>query len=108
MKELTLQMKNCLLRGQLNEFGNLLHEAWVSKKKLDAQISNPKIDELYETARKNGALGGKILGAGGGWYLLLYVPFDTKHKISNELEKKGGQVVPFSFEFNGLQTWIAK
>jgi D-glycero-alpha-D-manno-heptose-7-phosphate kinase len=108
MKELTIQMKNLLLRGKLAEFGALLHEAWLSKKNLDPNITNSQIDILYETARKYGALGGKILGAGGGGYLLLYCPFDKKHVIAKELEQAGGQVVPFSFGQRGLEVWEAK
>lgn len=105
MKEITVVMKNALLRGQLDEFGALLHAGWENKKKLARAITSSHIDELYATARRNGALGGKLLGAGGGGYLLLYCPFDKKHVISQELEKVGGQVVHFGFDFHGLQTW---
>jgi D-glycero-alpha-D-manno-heptose-7-phosphate kinase len=69
------------------------------------QITNDTIDALYATARKHGALGGKILGAGGGGYLLLYCEFDKKHIIAEELEKLGGQFVEFTFDHHGLQTW---
>lgn len=106
-KEIAISMKNALLRGKINDFGGLLHEAWLGKKNLDPQITSPEIDELYETARKNGAIGGKILGAGGGGYLIIYCDFYRKHIIAEELEKHGGQVVDFGFDFNGLQTWIA-
>lgn len=105
LKELTVSMKNALLLGQLDEFGSLLHDAWINKKKLAKQITTHSIDLLYETARKNGALGGKILGAGGGGYLLVYCPFDKKHKIAAELEKVGGQIVKFGFDELGLQSW---
>jgi D-glycero-alpha-D-manno-heptose-7-phosphate kinase len=69
------------------------------------QISDPFIDELYETARKNGALGGKVSGAGGGGYMFFYCPFDRKHLVAEALEKMGAQVVDFNFDFYGLQTW---
>jgi len=105
LKDITLAMKNKLLRGKLDDFGDLLHEGWLNKQKLDAQISNSQIAELYETARQNGALGGKITGAGGGGYLLLYCPFDRKHVIAEKLEALGGQIVGFGFEPRGLQTW---
>lgn len=105
LKELTIEMKNALLQGRVADFGALLHDAWLQKRLLDRDISNQKIDELYETARKNGAIGGKILGAGGGGYLLVFCPFDKKHVIAQNLEEHGGQVVEFAFEFNGLQTW---
>jgi len=105
MKKITIDMKNALLQNRLTDFGYLLHEAWQNKKMMAAQITSSQIDTLYETARNHGALGGKILGAGGGGYLLLYCPFDQKHQIAAELEKLGGQVVEFTFDFHGLQTW---
>ncbi|HZD58182.1 MAG TPA: hypothetical protein VE136_15735 [Anaerolineales bacterium] len=105
LKEITVALKNALLQGRLDDFGGLLNEAWFNKKKMAKQITSSTIDTLYETARKNGALGGKILGAGGGGYLLLYCPFDRKHIIAEELEKLGGQVVEFTFDYHGLQTW---
>jgi D-glycero-alpha-D-manno-heptose-7-phosphate kinase len=105
LKAITIEMKNALLRGQLTEFGALLHDAWENKKKMAQQISNPFIDELYETARKNGALGGKVSGAGGGGYMFFYCPFDRKHLVAEALEKMGAQVVDFNFDFYGLQTW---
>ncbi len=108
IKESAIQLKNALLQNRLNDFGALLHEAWVQKKRMAKQITNPHIDELYEVARKHGALGGKILGAGGGGYLLLYCEFDKKHIVAREVEKLGGQVVGFTFETRGLQTWRAK
>lgn len=107
LKDLTVEMKNALLTGRLNDFGELLHAAWLHKKNLDANISNSHIDELYEAARERGAIGGKILGAGGGGYLLVYCPFDKKHLIAERLEQLGGQVVEFSFDHEGLQTWEA-
>jgi D-glycero-alpha-D-manno-heptose-7-phosphate kinase len=108
MKEITVQMKNALLQGHLNDFGCLLHEAWNNKKKMAKQITTSNIDLLYEAARANGALGGKILGAGGGGYLMLYCRFDKKHLIAEALEKLGGQVVEFTFDYHGLQTWEVK
>jgi D-glycero-alpha-D-manno-heptose-7-phosphate kinase len=105
LKALTIDMKNALLQGKLNDFGELLHVAWDQKKKLAKQITNPHIDELYAAARGLGALGGKILGAGGGGYLLVYSPFQVKHLISQRLEELGGQVIEFGFDMHGLQTW---
>ncbi len=108
LKKITIEMKNALLQGRLTDFGLLLHQAWINKKKMARQITNSTIDTLYDTARKHGALGGKILGAGGGGYLLLYCEFDKKHSVAEELEKLGGQVVEFTFEHRGLQTWEVK
>ncbi len=105
LKAITIAMKNALLQGRLNQLGELLHQAWIEKKHLAGAISNEKIDHLYHIALAKGALGGKILGAGGGGYLLLYCPYNRKHSIATELEKLGGQVTPFSFETQGLTTW---
>ncbi|NUQ65489.1 MAG: GHMP kinase [Pirellulales bacterium] len=108
LKRITIELKNALLQGRLDDFGMLLHDAWCNKKKLAKQITTSQIDQLYEVAREAGAIGGKILGAGGGGYLLLYCPFDRKHLIAAAVEKLGGQVVPFTFDHYGMQTWEVK
>lgn len=105
LKGITIQMKNALLQGKLNDFGGLLHYAWENKKKMASKITAPFIDEMYRAACKKGALGGKILGAGGGGYLLVYAPFNRRHIIAEELERLGGKMVTFDFEFKGLRTW---
>jgi D-glycero-alpha-D-manno-heptose-7-phosphate kinase len=107
MKALAIQMKNLLVLNNLDQFGELLHEAWGLKKQLATRISDAQIDELYERARQAGAIGGKILGAGGGGYLLLFCPFERKHIIARELESAGAQPVDFAFDERGLQTWTA-
>jgi len=104
-KALAFAMKNALLLGQIDEFGWLMHQAWENKKKFSNKITDPEIDGLYATARQNGAVGGKLLGAGGGGYFLFLCEFDRKHTLAQKLEELGGKVVSFSFEFNGLQTW---
>lgn len=104
-KQLALDMKNALLRHKLDEFGDLLHSAWQAKKNLSPKISNGSIDEMYETARKHGALGGKITGAGGGGYMLLYCQFERKHKVAEALKMQGFLPTEFAFEPHGLQTW---
>ena len=104
-KDLALKMKKALLHGRLDDFGDLLNTAWEYKKKLSPRITNPTIDELYSEARKTGALGGKIMGAGGGGFMLLYCPFEQKHKIAARLKQIGGSLSEFAFEEHGLQTW---
>jgi len=106
LKRITIDMKNALLRGRLSDFGDLLHHAWWNKKRMADTITNPKIDELYETARKKGALGGKITGAGGGGHMILFCPFDRKHKIRESLEKAGACIIPFHLEPFGVQSWV--
>jgi D-glycero-alpha-D-manno-heptose-7-phosphate kinase len=93
------------LKGELDRFGELLHQAWLHKRNFSTKITTPVIDKLYKIAREKGAVGGKILGAGGGGYMLLYCDFQRKHKIAEALEKAGGQIVEFGFEFKGLRTW---
>jgi D-glycero-alpha-D-manno-heptose-7-phosphate kinase len=104
-KQLALEMKRALLHGRLDDFGDLLNTAWEYKKKMSPKISNPAIDELYSEARKAGALGGKIMGAGGGGFMLFYCPFEGKHKIAARLKEIGASLTEFAFEDHGLQTW---
>lgn len=104
-KELAIAMKNALLLGKINEFGSLLHEAWCAKKKFSPKVTDPNIDELYELARQNGAIGGKLLGAGGGGYLLFLCKFDKRHIVAEKLERAGGKITNFAFDFEGMQSW---
>lgn len=104
IKDLATQMKNALLLGNLNGFGNLLHQEWVNKQKLDKMIGNEYINSIYEEALKNGALGGKLIGAGGGGHFLLYCDSKMKALIAKEIGKKC-DIVPFDIETNGLQSW---
>lgn len=92
-----------ILKGQddLSAFGQLLHESWTIKRGLTNKISTPFIDELYNTARSAGALGGKILGAGGGGFLLLFAKPEYHSKIREKLGKL--LHVPFQFENSGSQ-----
>ncbi|MBM3267567.1 MAG: GHMP kinase [Candidatus Sericytochromatia bacterium] len=108
MKSLAIELKNALLRGRLRYFGELLHVAWEVKKRLAAEITTGEVDRLYAAAREAGALGGKLLGAGGGGYLLLFCPFDRKHLVREALEREGGQIVRFNFEHAGLRTWLVE
>ncbi|UCE03521.1 MAG: GHMP kinase [Candidatus Latescibacterota bacterium] len=104
-KVIAIEMKAALLQARLRDFGHLMHDAWLNKKLMAQRITNPDIDALYQTARAHGALGGKILGAGGGGYLLLMCEFGRKHIIARKLEEMGAQAVDFHFVEHGLQTW---
>jgi D-glycero-alpha-D-manno-heptose-7-phosphate kinase len=108
LKAETLDMKKAFLLGDIDGMGELLHQAWEQKKRLDEGISNDRVDMLYHLARKEGAIGGKMPGAGGGGYFLLLTRFDRKHRVAAVLEKHGGQVVPFHFERGGLLTWSSR
>jgi D-glycero-alpha-D-manno-heptose-7-phosphate kinase len=104
-KQLAVDMKSALLRHRLDDFGDLLHSAWEAKRRMSTKISNPLIEEMYATARKNGALGGKITGAGGGGFILFYCQFEKKLKIAEALRQLGAVTKEFAFEGHGLQTW---
>jgi D-glycero-alpha-D-manno-heptose-7-phosphate kinase len=104
-KRLAADMKNVLLRGKIDELGELLDEGWLAKRKFSDKMTDPDIDELYETAKNNGVIGGKLLGAGGGGYFLLLCEHDKWHKVAEAITRMNRKKVDFSFEFNGLQTW---
>lgn len=104
-KEIALEMKKALLLGDFTKFGELLHEAWEQKKKFSKMVSKQYINDLYDLARKNGALGGKLTGAGGGGFMLFFCEPNTEQIVANELEKAGAKPVNFVFDFDGLQTW---
>ena len=104
-KDLAFSMKNALLLGKLGEFGSLLHRAWSCKKRFSGKITHAHIDGLYELARANGAIGGKLLGAGGGGYLLFLCEFDKWHRVAEAVEEAGGRIVNFTFDHLGMQSW---
>jgi D-glycero-alpha-D-manno-heptose-7-phosphate kinase len=106
--ELTYGMRNQLLRGKLLEFGESLNQAWQLKRQFSSQISNSSLDHIYDTAIKSGAIGGKLLGAGGGGFFLFFVPATRKHQLMNALEKIGKAIRPFRFEEKGLQGWTVR
>ena len=98
MCRLAKDMKHSLENNDLSDFGQILHEGWQRKRELARGISMPKIDELYETAMEYGAEGGKILGAGGGGFLLFYCPKEKQECLRNKLRLN---TFPFSFEHDG-------
>ena len=101
--DITIQAKKILMNEKisLDNFGNLLNEQWYLKKKLSNNISNSNIDKIYNTAIKAGAIGGKLLGAGGGGFLVFYARKEDHKKIINSL--KNYLIIPFRFDNNGSQ-----
>ena len=103
LKQLAVRARRYLQDGDLDGFGCLLHAGWVLKQQMASRISNTHIDDLYSTARDAGALGGKIVGAGGGGYLLLYCPRERQEQVrdalrhlpelSFHLERDGSKVI---------------
>jgi D-glycero-alpha-D-manno-heptose-7-phosphate kinase len=105
LKALAVEMKSALLHRKLDEFGRLLDLEWQHKRRMSTRISSPELDDLYKIARDEGAIGGKIAGAGGGGYMLLYCPFDRKRQIRDRLRELGVWMSDVSLEPLGLQTW---
>lgn len=101
MKKLAILARNALNEKEFDEFGLLLHKGWEFKKQMASCISNSEIDRVYEEALKAGALGGKIPGAGGGGFLLLYCPLDRQDAVRNAM--KGFQELPFNLERDGTK-----
>jgi D-glycero-alpha-D-manno-heptose-7-phosphate kinase len=91
--------RRLLLAGQLDDLGRLLHEGWLLKQQLAAGIANEAIEAMYATARRAGALGGKVCGAGGGGFLLLYCPREEQTRLRAALQ--GYQELPFHLEPDG-------
>ena len=103
LQKLVEPMKAALLAGELREFGLLLHKGWEIKKQLSSKISNHRINEMYELALQNGALGGKITGAGGGGFLLLFCPPAHQDDLRNALSQSGAREMGFEFDSQGAQ-----
>jgi D-glycero-alpha-D-manno-heptose-7-phosphate kinase len=104
VKDLGLRSKETLMAGKTAEFGALLHEHWEHKRKRSTGMSNPHIDEWYELGMKNGALGGKLVGAGGGGFLMFYA--EDRNRLRHAMSKAGLEEVRFQFDFEGTKTLI--
>jgi D-glycero-alpha-D-manno-heptose-7-phosphate kinase len=103
--EMTYEMKEALLKGRLLRFGELLDEAQLNKKRMNPHVMDSSLDGLCELAKQHGAIAGKLCGAGGGGYLLLFVQGQRRHEVREALEKAGCQFTDFAFDDHGLQVW---
>lgn len=101
IRDMVEEGKEYLIKGKLDDFGRLLHQGWERKKKLAQGINNPRIEEIYQAARKARALGGKICGAGGGGFLLIYCPFQRQNRVRKALRNL--RELPFRFEKEGTK-----
>ncbi len=107
LKEQARMMKEALLKGRLNEFGEILDFGFQQKRRMAHNISNSRIEEIYEAAKKAGATGGKISGAGGGGFMIFYCPGNTHHNVVEKLKEFGGEIKNYTFTKYGLTTWCA-
>jgi D-glycero-alpha-D-manno-heptose-7-phosphate kinase len=99
MTSLAHELRECLVHGRMDSFGDAMHQAWLLKTRLASGITSSTIDQWYERARANGAIGGKILGAGGGGFLLLYAPRERHDDIRRALSELRN--IPFNLEPQG-------
>jgi D-glycero-alpha-D-manno-heptose-7-phosphate kinase len=106
--DLTYDIRNYLLRGRLSDFGAALNDAWQFKRQYSSKITNNHIDSIYEGAINNGAIGGKILGAGAGGFFIFYAAPFRKNALINYLKGQGIRIHPFKFESEGLRAWSVR
>ena len=102
IKEIGYEVRDTLRSDDLNHFGELLDLHWQTKKNLSNKVSNERIDQLYEVAKQNGALGGKIMGAGGGGFFVFYLE-NRKDRLRDAMAKDGLKEVRFRFDFDGAK-----
>lgn len=105
LKEQARMMKEALLKGRLHELGEILDFGFQQKRRMAENISNSMIEEIYDAAKKSGATGGKISGAGGGGFMIFYCPGNTRYKVMDTLNNFGGNVKPYRFTKEGLRSW---
>jgi D-glycero-alpha-D-manno-heptose-7-phosphate kinase len=108
IKEQAILMKEALLKGELDKIGELLNFGWHYKKQMAKGITTAHLEEIYDTALKAGATGGKISGAGGGGFMLFYCPDNSRTHVIESLKKFGGEIQRYEFTENGLQSWTIK
>jgi len=105
VKDLGYRSQRALEAGRCHEFGELLHEHWEHKKRRSKGMSNPKIDEWYELGRRNGAIGGKLVGAGGGGFLMFYA--EDRKGLRQAMRDSGLEEVRFRFDFEGTKVLMS-
>ena len=105
LKRQAVLMKEAILKGDLEKIGELLDFGWEFKKQMAPGITNPAIDEIYQAARRQGATGGKISGAGGGGFMFFYCPGNSRHNVIKTVESFGGKIKRYEFTKQGLTTW---
>jgi D-glycero-alpha-D-manno-heptose-7-phosphate kinase len=106
VKSLAALMRSALEWGDLHHFGELLHQSWQAKRRVSSKISNAHIDDLYSLATRNGALGGKITGAGGGGFLLLYCETEHQPAVRDAMQAAGVREMTFGFDMQGAQVVV--
>jgi D-glycero-alpha-D-manno-heptose-7-phosphate kinase len=105
-KEIGLRTREAIEQGRLEDVGHLMHEHWENKKRRSSLISDSQIDRWYAAAREAGALGGKVVGAGGGGFLLFYCPAAAKQDVREALAEEKRREMPYRFDFEGAKVMV--
>jgi D-glycero-alpha-D-manno-heptose-7-phosphate kinase len=105
VKDLAVRSQEALVAGRVAEFGALLHEHWEHKKRRSGGMSNPQIDEWYGLGMQNGAVGGKLVGAGGGGFLMFYA--EDRNRLRHAMSRAGLEEVRFRFDFEGTKILLS-
>jgi len=103
IKEIGYEVRRLLMTGEVDQYGELLHEHWMNKRKLASNMTDSKIDDHYEAARKAGAIGGKLMGAGGGGFFMFYVRPQQKRQVYEALLGRGLKPLRFRFDHDGAK-----
>lgn len=105
MRRVAVEMRDALLRGEVEAIGPLLRENWACQRDLHPSVTNAQVDRLFAVADEHGALGGKACGAGGGGCLAFFCAAEREHELRSALAAAGGETIPFGVDRDGLQTW---
>lgn len=105
LKRQAQDMKEALLTGELDKLGQILDMGWQAKKQMASGISTPEIDKMYTTAQNAGMSGGKISGAGGGGFMMMYCPQNARYEVMEAMSQFKGRFLPFQFSRKGLRSW---
>jgi D-glycero-alpha-D-manno-heptose-7-phosphate kinase len=103
IKQLGRDVYELLVKGDIDQYGELLHEHWMNKRKLASKMTDDRIDELYDTARKAGAIGGKLMGAGGGGFFMFYTRPAEKRQVWETMIERGLRPLRFRFDMDGAR-----
>jgi D-glycero-alpha-D-manno-heptose-7-phosphate kinase len=106
--ELCRHMHHHLIRGELHDFGRCLHQGWMLKRQFSNAVSDGVLDQIYDSALAAGALGGKLLGAGGGGFFLFFVQPQHRRAVTDKVRELGCRITDFRFESNGVTSWRTK
>ncbi len=106
IKDIGYDIRQSLISGEVDKIGQLMNEHWTVKKSISTKMSNSNIDDWYDIGMKNGALGGKVMGAGGGGFMLFCIKNGFRKKLRSAMEKAGLRYMDFRFDFEGVKTMV--